>query len=316
MSFQRIELRSALPPIVLGLLTGMDVQGEQILGTYLRGGGKAVDVFDDPIWTDYMMENEGLRRQVFGQLILSVRDLAARKKKGRFSIAETFHAECPENSGFSGYALLHGTNRTVGDFKLTGWADVQDAVDPGDGALDIDLDLRFVFNDIVDPNANYLMDQIRSAVATAITFGEAKSYRLSIHWSSSCLAEFRQGKPIVFSGYPSDRPRVVRPLPRSTLDLVSLERNRAKEIETKIIQQLRRNIPARDITSLADRKRRLLWMFYGLSGYMRPTYLDRFSRAASDDELPRLVRERLSSELRTELMGALRGTRPHGVEPS
>jgi hypothetical protein len=60
----------------------------------------------------------------------------------------------------------------------------------------------------------------------------------------------------------------------------------AKQIERKIIQQLRRNIPARDVASLADRNRRLLWMFYRLSGYMGPAYLDRFSRAAQDDELP------------------------------
>jgi hypothetical protein len=279
---------------LLGLLTGMDDEGEYILGTYLYGGGKPVTIFDVPMWTTYMKQNEGLRRQIFGRLILVVkdilitvpRDIKAGKKKDRYPISDTFHAECPENSGFSGYALLHGTNKTVGDFRLTGWADVQDAVDPADGAFDIDLDRRFAFNDIVDPNENYRMDTIRSVFATVLTAGRAKSYRISISWGSSCLAEIRPGKPTVFSGYPSDLTRVVRPLPRATLDPIASEKNLAKQIERKIIQQLRRNIPARDVASLADRNRRLLWMFYRLSGYMGPAYLDRFSRAAQDDELP------------------------------
>ena len=45
---------SALPPIVLGALAGMDKQGEMILGTWLYGGGIDHDVFDDPLWSSYM----------------------------------------------------------------------------------------------------------------------------------------------------------------------------------------------------------------------------------------------------------------------
>jgi hypothetical protein len=60
----------------------------------------------------------------------------------------------------------------------------------------------------------------------------------------------------------------------------------------------------------------LLWLFYNLSGYMANTYFDRFTRVAHDDELPRLMRERISPQLRAELIDALRGTRPQGVEPT
>jgi hypothetical protein len=225
----------------------MDTQGEQILGTYLYGGGKSHTVSDDPQWSAYMMANDGLRRQIFGKLILVVKDIAARKKKGRHPITETFHAECPENSGLSGYALLHGANSTVGDFQLFGWADVQEAIDPARDAYDIELELWHVFNYIVDPNSKYLMDRIRSVAADIVTFGQPKSYRLSIKWASKCLAEIRPEKPIVFSGYPSDKARGVRPLPRATLDWVGAEKNRAKQIEVKIIQQLKRNIAAQDI---------------------------------------------------------------------
>jgi hypothetical protein len=75
------------------------------------------------------------------------------------------------------------------------------------------------------------------------------------------------------------------------------------------------NISSEDVASLADRKRRLLWLFYRLSGYMGSTYLDRISNPASYDELPRLLHDGISSELRAEIMEALRGKRPQGVEP-
>jgi hypothetical protein len=50
-------------------------QGEQILGTYLYGRGKPHTVSDDPQWSAYMMANDGLRCQIFGQLILVVKDI-------------------------------------------------------------------------------------------------------------------------------------------------------------------------------------------------------------------------------------------------
>jgi hypothetical protein len=208
---------SDLPPIFLGLFAGMDTQGEQILGTYLYGGDKPHTVSDDPQWSAYMMANDGLRRQIFGKLILVVKDIAARKKKGRHPITETFHAECPENGDLFGYALLHGTNSTVGDFQLFGWADVQEAIDPAPDAYDIELELWHVFNDIVDPNSKYLMDRIRSVAVDAVLgapdlaglLPAQRNYRLTIKWASNCLAEIRPGKPTFFSGYPSDNRRGV-----------------------------------------------------------------------------------------------------------
>jgi hypothetical protein len=44
---------------------------------------------------------------------------------------------------------------------MTGTAEVQEAYDLAAGGYDIELDLRFRFNDIVDPNGNYTMDRKR-----------------------------------------------------------------------------------------------------------------------------------------------------------
>lgn len=67
---------------------------------------------------------------------------------------------------------------------MTGCADVRDAVDPAAGALDIDLDLRFVFNDIADPNKHYAMDTACSVLVNLFTAGQTDSYRLAISWGS------------------------------------------------------------------------------------------------------------------------------------
>ena len=304
---------SGLPPIVLGVLGGMDSQGEMILGTYLYGGGERHDV-EDPLWTDYMMEHPSLRLQIMARLIPIVRDIADRQQRGRVPIVEQFHVELPENSGLSGYALLHGSNKSVGDFQLLGFAEVGDAINPKEGDWDIELNLRFVFNDIVDPNSNYWTDTVKNALANIVTLGQPESYQLSIHWSSRCLAEVR-GKSVVFYGYPSEYRLGVRPLPQGKLDWVRAEEERAQKLEADIVELLRRDIPAGDTAALAERKRKLLWSFYRLSGYWGATYVDRIANRASDDILPRLLEERISRRLRAELLDALRGRRPSGTEP-
>jgi hypothetical protein len=294
-------------------VSGMDYQGRQILFTYLLGGAGRIEV-EDSTWSAYMMAHDGLRKHILSMLLLFVRGLAESGKKGRFPISQKFHAEFPENTGWSGYALLHGTDETVGDFGINGWATVEDAIDPAEGNFDIELDLRFAFNDIVNPNKGYLMDKIRSTAAEIITLGKAESYELSIYWSSNCLAEVR-GQSIEYFGYPSDRPRGIRPLPRAKLDVSRMEKERAQKIEAEIVMQLRREISADDIAAQAGRKRRLLWAFYHLSGYWGQTYLERISNPSSNDPLPGLLHHRISSELRAELIDALSGRRPRGDEP-
>ena len=231
---------SSLPPIVLGALAGMDVQGETILGSWLYGGGVNHDIFDDPIWSKYMTADPTLAGQILSNLIPAVQKLVDGKKIGRFPLAERFHAQFAKNSGMSGYALLDGTNSTVGDFLVTGFAEVWEAYDPVDGDYDIELDLTLVFNDIVDPNKNYWTDVVRSTIAKLATPNSSGNYRLSIGWRTNCLVEVRKKTQLNFYGYPSSWSRPVRPLPRGRLDVAALEKKRAQEIEAKIIAQLTR----------------------------------------------------------------------------
>ena len=304
---------SSLPPIVLGALAGMDVQGELILGTWLYGGGVDHDVRDDPTWTPYMMADRVLAGQVFINLKPEVDKLVRQGKLGRFPIALRFHAQFAKNSGLSGYALLHGSNASAGDFLIAGFAEVAEAFDPVAGDYDIELDLHYVFNDIVDPNGNYWTDTVRAAVARAVTNDSPRNYKLSIGWGATCLVEVRHGDTTYY-GYPSPLARPVRPLPAGKLDIAALERKRAAELEAQILVQLKRKLGATDVAGLADRKRRLLWLFYSFGSYWSSTYLGRLN--SSEDELARLCRERLSSELRKEIERALLGKRPAGSQPT
>ena len=187
-------------------VSGMDDAGEIILGTYLNGNGSPVIVRDDPFWTTYMMKHSGLRTQIFRQLTSVVAklvsDLDCRKDwRGRFPISKRFHAEFEENSNKTGYALMHGSNGDVGDFLIVGWAEpLQPAPD---GSYRIKLDMSYVWNDIIDPNGNYVMDKIQSAFATVVMLGNNKSYRLSIGWRAVALVDVRADRSQTISGYPS-----------------------------------------------------------------------------------------------------------------
>src|SRR5262245_57298424 len=82
---------SSLPPIVLSVLNGMDVQGETILGTYLYGGGVPHDI-EDANWTAYMTAHQVLAGQILMHLRPLVQAIADRKNLGQYPIFDRFHA--------------------------------------------------------------------------------------------------------------------------------------------------------------------------------------------------------------------------------
>jgi hypothetical protein len=188
-------------------IAGMDDAGEIILGTYLNGDGSPVSVFDDPFWNGYMMRHRNLRGQIYSQLTSAVEklvaDLECRKDSpARIPLSVRFHAEFPENSNKTGYALMHGSNRDVGDFLIVGWAE------PGkrasDGSYRMNLDMSYVWNDIIDPNGNYTMDKIQSGIATVVMLGKNKSYHLHIGWRADAVVDVLPNRSPIMSGYPTD----------------------------------------------------------------------------------------------------------------
>ena len=230
--------------IVLGVLNGMDNQGEQILGTYLYGGGTDHDVRDDPMWTDYMKDHQVLAGQILIQLRSAVAEIAARKKIDRFPLSIRFHAEFPENSGFSGYALLHGSNRDRGGFSRDGMGRRPRGERSRRGRLRYRSGSPLRLQRRRRPERE-LLDRHGSRVR-----GQNRHVRQGGELSPvdrlglACLAEVRPGKEIYFMGYPSAVPIGVRPLPEGKLDWVGNNRKYAQEIEDKIVEQLKRIISA------------------------------------------------------------------------
>ena len=181
-----------------------DWAGRMILGQYLYGGGKNVDVRDDPAWTAYMTMSQLLKKQVWQQVIDAAKALVQRGKPGRQVTLTRFPAKIENGEGIIGYQYLHGTNKDAGDFFVVGFGELiqfqglHSAVVPnrtpfappkliqqGPGTR-VDFELSFIWNDIIDPNGKYDSDKIKSALAYVLTLGQPRNYKLSIGWRSTC----------------------------------------------------------------------------------------------------------------------------------
>jgi hypothetical protein len=95
--------------------------------------------------------------------------------------------------GIVGYQYLHGTNGTVGDFWINGWARLVPTADPTDthatsGHRRVHYYLDYCWNDMIDPNAHYGTDVFKSAVGYAISVGAAADYQIAITFSGEGIA--------------------------------------------------------------------------------------------------------------------------------
>jgi len=149
-------------------------------------------------------------------------ELVERGKPGRQPTVTTFHAEVENGEGIIGYQYLHGTKKPVGDFRIVGWGQVTrfqqphravvpsrnpflrvGVVDRGPGAQ-VDLELTYVWNDIIAANSHYISDEIKSALAYVFTAGKSASYRISIGWRDSCSVWLPDaGGQQLTGGYPA-----------------------------------------------------------------------------------------------------------------
>lgn len=71
--------------------------------------------------------------------------------------------------------------------------------------LTVELDVSFVWNDMIDPNGKYMTDKIKDAIAWLITLGGRSAYRIAIAWKEKIKIVFdEKGKMIEKTGYPFD----------------------------------------------------------------------------------------------------------------
>ena len=193
---------------------GSDWAGEEILERWLSGEGGVMTETEGE-WGEYMRANKLLAPQIANQL---ANDAGYRVNSGVVDI--TFSAEI-ENGYRSGYELLHGTNSTVGDFTIKGAAHV---TNHADGSRTVEYDVKFTWNDVIDPNPNqgmsidpnwgWLIEEASDGVLTDTEivdiiddyFPCAEDYDIHIAWLDQPTVTLDANNAITgTTGYPFDR---------------------------------------------------------------------------------------------------------------
>lgn len=184
-----------------------DWAGRAILGRYLAGEGDW-DISNDAAWSAYMKHSALLRTQLQERVRALAVGLAAAHRTGVYRVDDQFHAELENGEGIVGYQYLHGSNRDVGDFTITGFAVLHplhaDTDPTGNSGTIVQMGVRYTWNDMIDPNPQYGTDTVKSVFAEIITLGQAEAYRISISWEEACTVVVPEGGSPVMTGYPAN----------------------------------------------------------------------------------------------------------------
>jgi hypothetical protein len=177
-----------------GVWVAMDKHAWQIFDLWFNGNAPAEVTFDSEEWASYMNASDGLQQQIHAQLTVHAQQLRNRLSRGPDRLREpfhlTFHAEAGSADGgyTTGYDVLHGSNRTVGDFEIRGrFTAIRSGLPVPTYTITYDQ-VSFVFNDIVDINRKYKSDisfgRVAANMARCLNVGPPKDYTLHIKWTA------------------------------------------------------------------------------------------------------------------------------------
>lgn len=180
-----------------------DWAGRAILDRYLVGGGRDWTIQDNPEWSQYMMNHNGLARELDGQVHSqaqqSLNEYLAGGGADRDYSAQ-FAATTQNGESITGYQYLNGTNADAGGFKINGTTHVEPL---SDGTYKVTVQGGYQWNDIIDANAQYATDTFKDKIAEIITLGQAEPYQIHIGWHSQTEFVFDQSGALVSAkGYP------------------------------------------------------------------------------------------------------------------
>lgn len=178
----------------------MDEYAWEIFDLWFSGKAPDEVIFDNPKWAEYMKADKGLERIIDDHLFRYaklVRDEALRDGKilpdGRIDIKFQpyklqFHGEVGSPTGGykTGYEVLHGSHRAVGDFQVSGTISIEQTR-PNAPQLTVKYANNILtFNDRVDPNYQYASDatfeDLARGVKRALGQRPPKDYILRIVW--------------------------------------------------------------------------------------------------------------------------------------
>jgi len=147
-----------------------DWAGIAILWHYLYGNGKAF-IKSGGSWGYYMKTNKILTRKV-KKIVFG---LAPKTATGTRKINLKTSMEIENGENIVGYQYLHGTNKSVGGFRIKGRIKKS--------FKGTEYNMTYTWNDIMDPNPIYSSDVAKAKFAWKIPFARPKNYRLAISWS-------------------------------------------------------------------------------------------------------------------------------------
>ncbi len=179
--------------MLASIRTYLDEYALEIFDLWFQGKVNGEVTFDNTKWANYMRANDQLARHIdaqlnaYAEIIRSEVDAGSGRLPRPFSL--TTHAEVGSDSGgySKGYNVLHGSNKAVGDFLITGNLVALRSGPAGSAYVVTYNDLVFVFNDIVDANKKYASDatglRLAGNLARVLKVGPPKDYTLRIRWS-------------------------------------------------------------------------------------------------------------------------------------
>jgi hypothetical protein len=185
-----------------GLLNALhlvqDEFGCEIFDHWFYGTGAPEVVLETERWGNYMRAEPNLSRRIHSALARCAGKLIAPHylKPPEGGLRDSFDYICtkedamevgPAYGGYrTGYELLHGVNRNESGFQISGRYEARPTGPAGHPFMVTFSNLRFVFNDVVDPNFMYKMDGVSDigarAVADVLHAGPPKAYVVRIKW--------------------------------------------------------------------------------------------------------------------------------------
>jgi hypothetical protein len=176
-----------------------DEYAQEIFDHWFYATGAPLLVLDTERWGNYMRAEPNLPGRIYAALTRLTGKLLAQTptKPNKAGIKDSFSYQCdkedrmevgpPDGGYMTGYEVLHGVNRDVGGFQISGNYTVEPrgSLFPNQYTV-VFTDVRYVFNDIVDPKLVYKTDEYGEIgarnVAEALCVGPPESYTVQIKW--------------------------------------------------------------------------------------------------------------------------------------
>ena len=172
-----------------------DSKGWELFSHWIWGEGEDL-LFDfNQSWSDYMMANKLLKEQLQAKLKLETASRLLGEISGPVNLK--LNSIEIENGYRTGYEMLHGPNRDVGGFTVTGAEPKRSKNGCG-----FKYNLTYTWNDLIDPNKKYVADKIYSELIRSIPFSNPEDYYVRIKWKADSEIYRKNNLLLEGIGYP------------------------------------------------------------------------------------------------------------------